>query len=141
MNAGILTDEKTGKAEVSFQLSDSVTSFKVAADAFTAQGALGEASSTVESLEPFSIEPKMPLEVSAGDQIQLPIGVINNHCADMTGVTIKPTAPAPLETAEVKPLSVRAGERGRQILPIYVGSGSADVEVTLAATALSCSAM
>ncbi|MFZ2959215.1 MAG: MG2 domain-containing protein [Candidatus Ozemobacteraceae bacterium] len=134
-NAGVKTDEKTGKAELRFQLSDSVTSFKVMADAFAANGALGEGGCVVESLEPFSIEPKMPLEVSAGDQILLPIGVINSHSSDLPSVTIKSTALAPFEAAEVKPLSVKAGSRVREILPIYVGSGSADVELKLTAKA------
>src|SRR5262249_48263985 len=58
-------------------LSDSVTAFRVLADAFTQDGALGSSISHIESVKPFSIEPKIPLQVTSGDVIQLPIGIIN----------------------------------------------------------------
>jgi hypothetical protein len=75
-NAGIKTDAN-GAATVSFNLSDSVTAFRVLADAFGQDGALGSGISHVESVKPFSIEPKIPLQVTSGDVIQLPIGIIN----------------------------------------------------------------
>ena len=37
-NAGVKTDDTTGMATVSFRLSDSVTAFRVLADAFAADG-------------------------------------------------------------------------------------------------------
>jgi hypothetical protein len=75
-NAGIKTNAD-GVATVSFNLSDSVTAFRVLADAFGQDGALGSSISHVESVKPFSIEPKIPLQVTSGDVIQLPIGIIN----------------------------------------------------------------
>jgi hypothetical protein len=75
-NAGIKTNAD-GVATVSFNLSDSVTAFRVLADAFGQDGALGSSISHVESVKPFSIEPKIPLQVTSGDLIQLPIGIIN----------------------------------------------------------------
>src|SRR5262249_42876630 len=87
-NAGVKTDA-SGLANVSFNLSDSVTSFRVLADAFSEDGALGSGISEVESVQPFSIEPKIPLQVTSGDVIQLPIGIINGmnrelHSAEVT---------------------------------------------------------
>ncbi len=76
-SAGVKTDAATGEASVEFALSDSVTSFRVMADAFTSDGALGQGSEALEVVEPFYLEPKLPLEVTSGDVIQLPIGVVN----------------------------------------------------------------
>src|SRR5262249_17911660 len=73
-NAGVKTDSSTGLATVSFNLSDSVTSFKVLADGFTNEGSLGSGNAELESVQPFFIEPKIPLQVTSGDVIQLPIG-------------------------------------------------------------------
>ena len=75
-NAGIKTNAD-GVATISFNLSDSVTAFRVLADAFGQDGALGSSINHVESVKPFSIEPKIPLQVTSGDVIQLPIGIIN----------------------------------------------------------------
>src|SRR5690606_26036407 len=61
-NAGIRTDKDSGEAIIEFGLPDSVTSFRVMADAFTSEGALGEAAKSIEVVEPFYIEPKPPLE-------------------------------------------------------------------------------
>ena len=63
-HAGVRTDATTGKATVSFDLSDSITSFRVRADAFDARGALGSGDTLVDSVEPFYAEPKLPLEVT-----------------------------------------------------------------------------
>ena len=59
----LATDAKTGEATVQFGLNDAVTSFRVFADAFSAGGAGGRRAQ-VESVEPFYVEPKMPLEVT-----------------------------------------------------------------------------
>ncbi|MBF0501874.1 MAG: A-macroglobulin complement component [Candidatus Riflebacteria bacterium] len=133
--AGVKTDDKTGEAHVSFDLCDSVTTFRVLADGFTKDGALGAGTGGVEAVEPFAIEPKIPLEVSAGDMIQLPVGVINNLSRDLKNVTFSVEAKLPLEPAGLKPLAVSGGTRGRAILPIYVASGSTRVDLTIKATA------
>ncbi|MBU6455824.1 MAG: hypothetical protein KGS72_28900, partial [Cyanobacteria bacterium REEB67] len=55
-NAGVKTDEQTGEATVSFGLNDSVTAFKVFADAYTAGGAVGTGSASLQSVQPFYAE-------------------------------------------------------------------------------------
>ena len=83
-NAGVKTD-KYGKASVEFALNDSVTSFRTFADAFSANGALGQSSIQVESVQPFYLEPKLPLEVSTGDHVRVPIGLVNATDSHLTG--------------------------------------------------------
>jgi hypothetical protein len=67
-----------GKAEVSFDLCDSVTNFQVTAFAHTLDGRLGAATRKVEVRLPFTLSPKLPLEVTAGDTIDVPLAVSNN---------------------------------------------------------------
>ena len=75
-NAGVKTDED-GKTSVEFALNDSVTSFRASIDAFAENGALGQSSAIIESVQPFYLEPKLPLEVSTGDQVRIPVGLVN----------------------------------------------------------------
>jgi alpha-2-macroglobulin-like protein len=133
-NAGIKTDASTGLATVSFNLSDSVTSFKVLADGFTSEGALGSGVSDVESVQPFFIEPKFPLQVTSGDRIQLPISMVNGMSRELRGVTITPNAIAGLKFAMPGDNSATLGakERARRLLQIDIGndfSGSASLSL------------
>ena len=67
-----------GKAEVSFDLCDSVTTFQVTAFAHTLDGRLGAAVGLLESRLPFTLQPATPLEVTASDTIDVPVTVSNN---------------------------------------------------------------
>ncbi len=87
-NSGVKTDAKTGEATVSFGLNDSVSTFRVFADAFTGTGALGATNVGVESVQPFYAELKMPLEVTAGDQILLPVSMVNATSSELASPDI-----------------------------------------------------
>jgi hypothetical protein len=76
-HAGLKTDD-AGKATIEFDLNDAVTSFRVFADAFNTGGALGSATTAIESVEPFYIEPKLPLEVTTGDVVLAPVNFVNS---------------------------------------------------------------
>jgi hypothetical protein len=67
-----------GKAEVSFDLCDSVTSFQVAVLAHTQDGRLGAATKLLESRLPFTLASKVPAEVTAGDTLGVPVAISNN---------------------------------------------------------------
>jgi len=139
-NAGIRTDASTGLATVSFNLSDSVTSFNVLADGFARDGTLGSGSSTIESVQPFFIEPKIPLQVTSGDVIQLPIGMVNGMSRELHGVDINPRAAAGLTftLSADNNSTLRAKERARRLMQIDVGrdfSGVADLTLDASAGA------
>ena len=72
---GVKTDED-GVASVSFPLSDAVTSFRVLAEG-VGGGALGRGEEALSSSLPFSMSVKLPLEVSAGDALKLPLTLTN----------------------------------------------------------------
>jgi uncharacterized protein YfaS (alpha-2-macroglobulin family) len=137
-NAGVKTDASTGLATVSFNLSDSVTSFKVMADGFTSEGALGSGVSDVESVRPFFIEPKFPLQVTSGDRIQLPISMINGMSRELSGVAITPKNVAGLTFAMPGDNSstLRAKERARRLMQVDVGNDfSGNVDLSFDASA------
>jgi uncharacterized protein YfaS (alpha-2-macroglobulin family) len=132
-NAGVKTDAKTGEATVEFALSDSVTTFRVFADAFGADGALGTSTGALESVEPFYIEPKLPLEVTAGDTIQLPIGVVNALESDMAQAALTVQADPELKVAELKPFDLGPKARERRLVAIKVGHLNGATEIVIQA--------
>ncbi|MGH7223594.1 MAG: alpha-2-macroglobulin family protein, partial [Gemmataceae bacterium] len=67
-----------GKTEVSFDLCDSLGAFEVTAFAHTLDGRLGSATRTLTSRLPFTVQPRTPLEVTAGDKIDIPLAIANN---------------------------------------------------------------
>ena len=78
-NAGVKTDAAQAKPRSRSALNDSVTTFRVFADAFNGDGALGAANIGVESVQPFYIEPKLPLEVTSGRHDPLPVSRRQRH--------------------------------------------------------------
>ncbi len=67
-----------GKAEVSFDLCDSLGAFEVTAFAHTLDGRLGAATQVLTSRLPFTVQPRTPLEVTAGDKIDIALAIANN---------------------------------------------------------------
>jgi hypothetical protein len=131
-NAGIKTDASTGVATASFTLSDSVTSFSVLADGFAEDGRLGSSVSSVESVRPFYIEPKMPLQVTSGDVIRLPVGVINGMSRALNGAEVTLKAKDGLRVTFPNDFNAALGakERARRLVQIDVAgnfSGAADL--------------
>jgi len=120
-NAGIRTDN-SGSGTVSFNLSDSITSFRVLADAFDDHGTLGSGVGDVESVKPFSIEPKMPLYVTSGDVIELPIGIVNGVNRELRGVqlTVKGPDGIKLRLVDGKPTALGPKERARRFVQMEV---------------------
>ena len=121
-NAGVKTDT-AGLATVSFNLSDSVTSFRVLADGFGREGTLGSSVSEISSVQPFSIEPKIPLQVTSGDVIQLPIGMINGMSRELRGAEVTVTGPGGIKFTLVasNPTTLGAKERTRRFVQVDVG--------------------
>jgi len=133
-NAGVKTNAD-GEATVSFGLSDSVTTFRVFADVFSADGAIASASSGIESVQPFYIEPKLPLEVTSGDTILMPLNVINAIGSDLGGAKIEVGTKGEFKLATLAPFDLKAMERARQIFKINVGFNNGPEDFTFTASA------
>ena len=134
-HAGIRTGQE-GLATIEFALNDAVTSFRVFADTFTPDGALGSASLQIESVEPFYVEPKLPLEVTMDDVILAPIAIVNATGAplDAAAVKITTTAAQTIES-QIPPFAMAAGERVRKTMRVRVGAFQGRLDFTLAANA------
>ncbi|MHC4885408.1 MAG: MG2 domain-containing protein [Planctomycetota bacterium] len=116
-HAGIRTSARNGKASASFELSDSVTAFRVMADGFGRNGALGTGDLLLESRQPFSVEPKMPLEVTVGDRVEIPVALINATATDFARAHLLVRADG-LSVAPVKADSLAAGARARRLVTV-----------------------
>ncbi len=134
-NAGIRTNDK-GEASVEFALNDSVTSFRVSGDAFTNTGALGAGSLVIESVAPFYLEPKLPLEVTMGDVVRLPLGIVNATNAELTDASVNYlwTGTTPIDPAVIK-FALPANGRVRQYINLNIGKQIGESKLVLAATA------
>jgi hypothetical protein len=120
------TDER-GETTISFATSDAVTTWFVQADAHApggTAGRVGQASATFQSKLPFHLDAKLPDEVSAGDDLLLPIAAV---------VDGKPLAEVGLQVLVGQGLQLGAGApdsilleqqpggaRGRVLLPVTV---------------------
>jgi hypothetical protein len=131
-SAGVKTDAN-GAASVAFGLNDSVTTFRVFADAFNTDGVIGVGISKLESVQPFYVEPKLPLEVTSGDTILLPLTVVNAIASDLGAAELRVDCKGELKIQELKPFDLPAMQRVRQILPIRVGHNNGALDFTILA--------
>ncbi len=133
----LLITDSTGKATIRFDLSDSVTTFRVSVDGHTNNGRIGSGISGITSRIPFQIEPKLPLEVTTGDRIDLPVAVINTT-DNPIGVAVDFKADSDLKPiGETSPMwSVDAGGRTREYFTLQVADGcnEQDAFIEIAAT-------
>ncbi|MGL4552040.1 MAG: alpha-2-macroglobulin family protein, partial [Gemmataceae bacterium] len=120
-----------GRADVSFQLPDSVTRFQVAAFAHTLDGRLGAATARIDSRLPVSVSPKLPAEVTASDTLLVPVAVASTVGEKQT-VTVAVTGHDGLAVdlkeakLELPPLGT-----GRVLLPVrpVIREGTATLTV------------
>jgi len=136
-NTGVKTDPRTGEATVSFGLNDSVSTFRVFADAFAGDGAVGTANLGVEAVQPFYAEVKLPLEVTTGDRILLPISLANATGSKLAGAGANVGLKGDFNLSQLLKGStdIAAGERVRWIQPINVGLSNGLKDFTLTARA------
>ena len=114
-NAGLRTSPRDGTAAVEFDLPDSVTTFKVRADAFGNNGALGQGTAEIASLEPFYAEPKLPPAMLAGDRPLVPVTLVNSTAEVLGGVGLVVKA-EDLKPGQVKPPAQLAASARERVL-------------------------
>lgn len=134
-SAGIRTDPQTGEAKVSFGLSDAVTAFRASAGAFSNSGALGSGEILIRSVEPFYLEPKLPLEVTAGDLVRLPVSLINGTDQALGAARVQILTSRSLDALGFDGVQLGASGRVRRLIDVQVGNGSGTAKLTLDAKA------
>ena len=131
----LLITDSTGKATIRFDLADSITTFRVKVDGHTTNGRIGSGGGSVTSRIPFQIEPKLPLEVTTGDQIDLPVSVTNATDEDISvNVDLKVGRSLRIDDEKTKSLSVSGNQRTRTFFSVKVADGSAEHDVNVKLT-------
>jgi len=78
----VIRTGKDGKATITFPVSDAITSFRVFAEG-VGGGHPGRAEKVIQSKLPFSMNVKLPLEVSQGDVLRVPLTLSNEVTRDL----------------------------------------------------------
>jgi hypothetical protein len=134
-HAGLKTDA-AGEATVEFALNDAVTTFRVFGDAFTGTGAIGSGMGLLESVNPFYLEPKLPLEVTQGDRILLPVACVNTTSSALGRVEMTVSAKcSTIAPAPDRAVTLPAAGRQRALVALEAGPHNGASEVTIAAKA------
>lgn len=136
-SAGVKTDPTSGEASIAFDLNDSVSTFKVFADAFANSGSIGAENITIESVQPFYAEAKMPLEVSSGDKILLPVSLVNASGNSLSGCQLEFDLKGEFKLKEqnLAGQDLQLGERKRILQEISVGDDKGEKDFVLSAKA------
>ena len=126
-----------GIAEVAFVASDAVTAFRATAEGFSAGGAPGAGQLAIKSKLPLTLDARLPLEVTAGDHVRLPI-TLANETDDTIDASFAANFGAAFKIANNPnaTLHLVGGERRSLFVALEVVAGAGgDGEVALAVTA------
>lgn len=132
--AALATDAK-GEATVKFGMSDAVTSFRASAGGYTQGGVLGASETKLESVKAFYVEPKLPLEVTEGDVVRLPISFVNGTREPLSNVSMSLATKADLRFKAPTPFLLGADERARKVIELAIAPKTRSTELTLNASA------
>ncbi|QDV40529.1 A-macroglobulin complement component [Stieleria neptunia] len=132
----MMVTDSTGTATIRFDLSDSLTMFRVDVDAHSTDGRLGSGGGSVVTEIPIQVEPKLPLEVTGGDRIDLPVGLVNATDQDGAFEVQLQLDPAFNATRRSGMTSVAAGERSTEVFSLDVTEPAkpTDAKVRVSAT-------
>lgn len=126
----LLITDVTGKARVAFDLSDRATTWNVVVDAHGA-GRVGETLASFESVPPISAEAKLPIELTEGDVVKLPVAVsATDSTLTAATVDIELNGPFELTSEPGRDVLLKDG-RGRVLLPIRALAAEADGQLRI----------
>lgn len=133
-SAAIRTNPQ-GEATVAFGTSDAITSFRASIGGYTDTGTLGAASTALKSVQPFYVEPKLPLEVTAGDLVRLPIAFINGTKEPLSNVTLGLATKGDVRFQAPAAFALKGDTRERRIVELGIGAGTRTANLTLTSNA------
>jgi uncharacterized protein YfaS (alpha-2-macroglobulin family) len=127
-----------GTATVTFVASDAVTAFKATAEGFSATGVPGAGTVSLQSKLPLTLDAKLPVEVTAGDKIRLPI-TITNETGDAIDADLSTKFGAAFKLATPLAPKIRVKARDKVSvfaeLTVVATNANAGTEVVLALAA------
>jgi len=98
--------DANGRARIEFPTSDAITSFRITAEGL-ANGLPGHAETTIASRLPLSLAANLPVEVTTGDRIALPVTITNNTATGIDA-TVRAIAGAAITGTATRTVHVRA---------------------------------
>lgn len=129
-----VTTDRNGVATVTFPTSDAVTAFRITAEGFGADGGLGAATAAIQSKLPLTLDAHLPVAVTAGDRVELPVTLANQTertiDADLTasfGAAFRVDAPPPAK------LTLKPGEKRSLTVALDVIATDGEGTIKLAA--------
>ncbi|KAA5542246.1 hypothetical protein FYK55_15705 [Roseiconus nitratireducens] len=122
-NPAMVTDS-TGTVSVRFELSDALTMFRLRAEGHAPGGRLGSGTGSVVTRLPVQVEPKLPLEVTAGDRIDLPVGVVNATGQDAAFEVGMQTGSDLQANEQATSVSLATDGRATTVFPVHVSNVS-----------------
>ncbi len=131
---------KDGTAQVKFVVSDATTSFRAVAEGVSKGGLPGRGDAVVQTKLPVSLDVRMPLEVSQGDQLQLPVTLTNETDRSITASVQAAFGPSFKmgENPFARPITLAAGEKKAFFFPLTVvgNGGEGDAQISMQAEGL-----
>ncbi len=135
----LITDDK-GRASLTIDLADSITTWRLSASAISAEGQLGGTESPIRVFQPFFVDLNLPVSLTRGDEVAVP-AVVYNYLDKPLSVELRmdkatwferldpPTQKLDLAAGEVRSVSyrLRVKQVGRHELTVRAsGGGVAD---------------
>lgn len=82
---GQIETDRRGMAKIEFYNSDAVSSFRIMVEGIGSGGLVGRGHHVYHTQLPFSLDMKIPVSVSMGDELKLPLTVTNNTNVQIRG--------------------------------------------------------
>jgi uncharacterized protein YfaS (alpha-2-macroglobulin family) len=134
-----------GIATVTFPVSDAVTSFRATAEGVSAGGLPGSGELVMQSKMPLSLDARLPVEVTSGDKIKLPVSLTNETDdeidADLTAnfgsafkLAVDPAGRSesgPLHLGPAGKIHLKAHEKKSLFFPLDVVATTGEANVSL----------
>ncbi|TWU54535.1 A-macroglobulin complement component [Rubripirellula tenax] len=131
----LLITDSSGRASIRFDLSDSVTTFRVAVDAHSDSGSIGSFAGKIATRLPFQIEPQLPLEVTTGDRIDMPIAFANSSNGQLNiDYSIATDGSLVVQGDANRKLELDAGQRTRETVSLEVRPSAGNIAENTAAS-------
>jgi hypothetical protein len=132
----VLVLPETGKATVKFQLSDDITRYQVLVAGHTLDGRVGAVTQTIEARKPVSVDPKLPMEISHTDIVDVPVRVTNDSDV-RRNVTLTTTlagfkAASSLQDA----ISLEPNAKGRKLIRLTAAKLEGDASILIDAASI-----
>ena len=131
----VIVTPSDGKATLTFSLSDEVAPYRVLVAGHTLDGRIGAITGTLEVRKPFSLDPKLPQEVSSSDVLDVPVTAVNATDAARTADVTVSTVGLKATGADQFKLDLTANGGGRKLVSLTPDKLEGDLSVQLSGKA------